>query len=110
MFIKIQMRKEREKYEYERRRRQRRNPPQVNECSTPQSNQPLRLARYEVPMNDKEAYQDSGERKPGYARNTTSLSNSAVSMESAVTMMSALTSDFSDLVDVLEGIDSTSSR
>jgi len=111
MFIKIQMRKEREKYEYERRRRQRRNPPQVNECSTPQSNQPLRLARYEVPMkNDKEAYQDSGERKPGFARNTTSLSNSAVSMESAVTMMSALTSDFSDLVDVLEGIDSTSSR
>ena len=110
MFIKIQMRKEREKYEYERRRRKRIDPPQVNECSAPQSNQPLRLARYDVPMNDKEAYQDVGERKPGYARNTTSLSNSAVSMESAVTMMSALTSDFSDLVDVLEGIDSTSSR
>eukprot|EP00984_Skeletonema_dohrnii_P011338 scaffold4515_cov124-Skeletonema_dohrnii-CCMP3373.AAC.5 len=105
MFIKIQMRKEREKYE--RRRRQRID----NESSVPQSNKPLRVASYEMPMNDKEAYQDAGERKPGSARNTTSLSNSAVSMESAVTMMSALTtSDFSDSVDVLEGIGSTSSR
>ena len=65
------------------------------EDDKPQSNQTsvLRVAR---------------ERKPGSARNTTALSNSGssrVSMESVVTMMSALTSDFSDLVDVLEGID-----
>ncbi len=110
-FIEFQMRKERKKYE--RKREQRIDIPYLNESNSASnngSNQPLRVQRYEVPTN-MGSYRDAAERKPGYARNTTSLSNSGLSMESAITTMSALTSDFSDVVDVLEGVGSaTSSR
>ncbi len=108
-FIEFQMRKERKKYE--RKREQRIDIPYLNEgnsASNNGSNQPLRVQRYEVPIN-MGSYRDAGERKPGSARNTTALSNSGLSMESAVTTMSALTSDFSDVVDVLEGVGSTTS-
>ena len=54
------------------------------------------------------ANKDVGERKLGSARSTTSLSNSGTTAESAVTVMSALTTDFGDLVDVLEGINYSS--
>jgi len=102
---KDQKRKEREKHE--RKRGQKIDPShEVKECTEAQSNEPLRVARYQVPT-DTGAHQNASERKSGLSRNCASLSSSGTTSGS---LMSALTMDVSDLVDVLDGINSTSLR
>lgn len=102
-FLEIQERKIREKSE-RRRSVQKRG----DDGPTSSTNDESQLEDDKPQSNQTSVLRVARERKPGSARNTTALSNSGssrVSMESVVTMMSALTSDFSDLVDVLEGID-----
>lgn len=115
MFIDIQKRKrkEREKYERRRRRGQRIDPSshqEVNdECiDAAQSNEPLRVARSQVPTaNDNEMgtqQQDAAsECKSRYSRTSASSSSS---VNTSGSLMSALTMDVSDLVDVLDEIGS----
>ena len=109
MFIEIQKRKERQKYERKRGQKNNIDPSQLKECMEAQSNEPLRLARYQVPVSDNGSgtHQGEGGRKSGQSRNCASLSSSGTTSGS---LMSALTMDVSDLVDVLDGIDSTSLR
>ena len=114
MFIGIQKRKrkEREKYERRRRRGQRIDPSsqqEVNgECiEAAQSNEPLRVAKYQVPpandndMGTTQQQDATSECKSRYSRTSASLSSS---VNTTGSLMSALTVDVSDLVDVLDDL------
>ena len=113
MFTDIQKRKRREREKFERRRRrgQRIDPSsqqEVNdECIEAQSNEPVRVARSQVvpTANDNDMgtqQQDAtSECKSRYSRNSASLSSS---VNTTGSLMSALTMDVSDLVDVLDDL------